>query len=154
VRDGWGADDSYLFCWIQTGREEVTVICNYSWETEDNTHTRRSIMEASITCDRDSRCIPPMSRQADTLIVVHNHIIVKQIMYKHTHSLYAVLRGYHQLPSFSLTTLTNLVINLSLSLLSPSRYNPFKKGVISSGLHLARVRNKSANRIAGCKGRV
>jgi hypothetical protein len=75
-------------------------------------------------------------------------------MYKHTHSLYAVLRGYHQLPSFSLTTLTNLVINLSLSLLSPSRYNPFKKGVISSGLHLARVRNKSANRIAGCKGRV
>jgi hypothetical protein len=78
VRDGGGADDSFLFCWIETGREEVTVIRVHSWETEDNTHTRRSIMEASITCDRDSRCIPPMSRQADTLIVVHKHIIVSR----------------------------------------------------------------------------
>jgi hypothetical protein len=95
-----------------------------------------------------------MSRQADTLIVVHNHIYC-HVNNVQIHSLaQAVLRGYHQLPSFSLTTLTNLVINLSLSLLSPSLYSPFKNGVISSGLHLARVRNKSANRIAGCKGRV
>lgn len=73
-----------------------------------------------------------------------------QYMTKQTHQ--AVRLGYHHTPSFSFTTRTNLATSLSLSFESPSRYKPFRNGVISSGRHFARVKNRSAKRVGGCKG--
>jgi hypothetical protein len=64
------ADGSYLFCWFETGREEVAVI----WRL-----FLGDIRTIHIHEDRYWR--------TDTLIIVHNHIIVKQMIYKQSNPL-------------------------------------------------------------------